>query len=82
MKEEAKSEGHNSDDEEEFNGKILRAIDEEGEYHSEHKEDAKAQDDHLSELSSLPSQTDEESVAAIIKSRNVKTNELKELNLV
>ena len=61
LKEEAKSEGHNSD-EEEFEGKIMRAI--------------KDEEDATSDLCSLPSETDEESVVAIIKSKDVHTNQL------
>ena len=63
LKEEAKSEGNNSD-EEEFEGKIMGAIEDE------------EQENPSSNLSSLPSQTDEDSVVAVIKSKNVHTNQL------
>ena len=56
--EEAKSEGYGSD-EEDFQEIILRAIEEE---------------DDDSDVSSLPSQIDEQSVVAIIKYNNVHTN--------
>ena len=61
LKEEAKSEGNHSDDED-YEANVLHAI--------EGGEDA------TSNLSSLPSETDEESVVAVIKSKDVRTNQL------
>ena len=70
-KEEAKSEG-NISDEEEFQGEIMRAIQEEEQKIQEDEEDVLSESD----MSSLPSQTDEESVVAVIKSKNVHNNQL------
>lgn len=61
--EEARSEGHNSDAED-YEEKILKAINDE----------EKKLDDHQSELSSLPSETDEGFVASAVKSKQVNTN--------
>ena len=63
-KEEARSEGHNSDAED-YEDKILKAIND---------EEKKLDDDD--ELSSLPSETDEGFVAATVKSKQVNTNQI------
>lgn len=57
-KEDVRSEGHNSDAED-YEEKILNAINDE----------EKKLDDHESELSSLPSETDEGLVASTVKSK-------------
>ena len=72
-KEEAKSEGGHNSDAEDYENEILKAINDE----------EKKLNDHESELSSLPSETDEGYVAATVKSKQVNTNQIaKVANLV